>query len=69
MNGLIRPKIELVRAYMPSWLSASLMVIRSKINDSMMLHIQFDQDRPTGFRDIQVRLCKIFVSQGQVTAK
>ena len=26
----------------------------------MMLHIKFDQDRPTGFRDIQVQKCKIF---------
>ena len=24
----------------------------------MMLHIKFDQDRPTGFRDIQVQKCK-----------
>ena len=35
----------------------------------MMLHIRFDQDWPTGFRDIQVRKCKIFVIQGQVTPK
>ena len=27
----------------------------------MMLHIKFDQDWPTGFRDIQVRKCEIFV--------
>ena len=33
----------------------------------VMLHIQFDQDWPTGLRDIQVRKCKIFVIQGQVT--
>ena len=33
------------------------------------LHIRFDQDYPTGFRDIQVRKCKIFVIQGQVTPK
>ena len=32
-----------------------------------MLHIKFDQDWPTGLRDIQVRKCKIFVIQGQVT--
>ena len=32
-----------------------------------MLHIKFDQDWPTGFRDIQIRKCKIFVIQGQVT--
>ena len=35
----------------------------------VMLHIKFDQDWPTGLRDIQVRKCKIFVIQGQVTAK
>ena len=34
-----------------------------------MLHIKFDQDWPIGLRDIQVRKCKIFVIQGQVTAK
>ena len=35
----------------------------------MMLHIKFDQDWPTGFRDIQVHKCEIFVTQGQVTPK
>ena len=35
----------------------------------MMLHIKFDQDRPTGFRDFQVQKCKMFVTQGQVTPK
>ena len=35
----------------------------------LMLHINFDQDWPTGLRDIQVRKCKIFVIQGQVTPK
>ena len=34
-----------------------------------MLHIKFDQDWPTGFRDIQVQKCGIFVTQGQVTPK
>ena len=33
----------------------------------MMLHIKFDQDWPTGFRDIQDQNCEIFVTQGQVT--
>ena len=33
----------------------------------VMLHITFDQDWPTGLRDIQVRKCKILVIQGQVT--
>ena len=35
----------------------------------VMLNIKFDQDWPTGLRDIQVRKCKIFVIQGQVTPK
>ena len=35
----------------------------------VMLHIQFVQDWPAGFRDIQVQMCKIFVTQGQVTPK
>ena len=35
----------------------------------VMLHIKFDQDWPTGLRDIQVLKCKIFVIQGQVTPK
>ena len=33
----------------------------------IMLHIKFDQDWPTGFRDIEVQMCEIFVTQGQVT--
>ena len=36
---------------------------------SVVLHIKFDQDWPTGFRDIQVRKCEIFVTHGQVTPK
>ena len=35
----------------------------------MMLHIKFDQDWPTGFRDIQVQKCEIFITQGQVNSK
>ena len=35
----------------------------------VMPHIKFDQDWPTGLRDIKVRTCKIFVIQGQVTPK
>ena len=35
----------------------------------VMLHIKFDKDWPTGLRDIQVRKCKIFVIQGQVTQR
>ena len=34
---------------------------------SVMLHIKSDQGWPTSLRDIQVRKCKIFVIQGQVT--
>ena len=33
---------------------------------ALMLHIKFDQDWPTSFRDIQVKKCEIFVTQGQV---
>ena len=35
----------------------------------LTLHIKFDQDWPTGFRDIQVQKREIFVTQGQVTPK
>ena len=35
----------------------------------VMLHIKFDQDWPTGIRDIQVWKCKIFIIQGHVTPK
>ena len=35
----------------------------------MMLHIKFDQDWPTGFRDAQVQKCVILITQGQVTLK
>ena len=35
----------------------------------MLLHIKFDQDLPTGLRDIQVQTCEIVVTQGQVTPK
>ena len=35
----------------------------------MMLHIKFDQDWPTGFTDIQVQKCEIFITQGQATPK
>ena len=34
-----------------------------------MLHIKFDRDWPTGFRDIQVQKCETFVIQGQVNSK
>ena len=34
-----------------------------------MLHVKFDQDWPTGFRDVQVQKCEIFDTQGQVTPK
>ena len=35
----------------------------------LMLYIKFDQVLPTGLRDIQVRKCRIFVIQGQITPK
>ena len=33
----------------------------------VMLHIKYDKDWTTGFRDIQVQKCEIFVTQGQLT--
>ena len=33
----------------------------------MMLHIKFDQDWPTGFRDIQVQKYEIFAIQGRAS--
>ena len=36
---------------------------------SLMLHIKFDQNWPTGFRDSQVQKCEIFVTQEQITPK
>ena len=39
------------------------------LSPTFMLHIKFDQDWPTGFRDIQVQKCEIFITQGQVTPK
>ena len=35
----------------------------------VMLHIKFDRDWATGFRDIQVQTCEIFITQEQVTQK
>ena len=35
----------------------------------VMLQIKFDQDWQIGLRDIQVRKCKIFIIQGQITPK
>ena len=35
----------------------------------VMINIKFDQDYQTGLRDIQVRKCKSFIIQGQVTPK
>ena len=47
--------------------SICLKTLRSLSPLPVMLHIKFDQDWPTCLRDIQVRKCKIFVIQGQVT--
>ena len=42
----------------------------SLFHTQMMLHIKFEQDLPTGFRDTQVQQkCEIFVTQRQVTPK
>ena len=46
-----------------------LKTLCSRSPPPVMLHIKFDQDRPTGLRDIQVQKCKIFLIQGQVTPK
>ena len=35
----------------------------------VMLHIKFDQDWPTGLKDIQVWKCEPFIIQGQVSPK
>ena len=34
-----------------------------------MLHIKFDQVWPTGFGDIQIKNCEIFVTQGASNSK
>ena len=47
----------------------SLKTLCSCSPPQVMLHIKFDQDWLTGLRDIQVRMCKIFFIQGQVTPK
>ena len=47
--------------------SICLKILCSLSPTPMMLHIKFDQDWPTGFRDIQVQKCEILVTQGQVT--
>ena len=44
-------------------------ILCSLSSTPMMLHIKFDQDWPTGFKDIQVQKCEIFVTQKQVTPK
>ena len=53
------------QSFNPIW----LITLYSISPAPVMLHIKFDQDWPTGLRDIQVRNCKIFVIQGQVTPK
>ena len=37
-SGLIQPKIEINRAFMPAWLPATLMMIRSKMNKLAWRH-------------------------------
>ena len=32
-----------------------------------MLHVKYDQDWPTGIRDIQVQKCEMFVTQGKMS--
>ena len=50
-------------------IQSALKTLCSLFPTPMMLHIKFDQDWPTGIRDIQVQKCEIFVTQGQVTSK
>ena len=35
----------------------------------VMLQIKFDPNWPTGFRDIQIQICEIFITQGASNAK
>ena len=44
-------------------------ILRKLSPTPMMLCIKFDQDSPTGFRDIKVKKCEFFVTQVQVTPK
>ena len=53
----------------PDFDPISLKTLYSLSPPPVMLHIKFDQDWPTGLREIQVRKCKIFIIQGQVTPK
>ena len=81
-SGLIWPKFKCDRALMPVLVTSNFDDDSIKNDRASMetpfshyksmrdiLHIKFDQDWPTGLRDIQVRKCKTFVMQGQVTPK
>ena len=50
-----------------SFKSICLKTLCSLSPPAVMLHIKFDQDWPTNLRDIQVRKCKSFIIQGQIT--
>ena len=55
--------------WIPEFWSFCLKTLCSLSPSQVMLQIKFDQDWPTGLRDIKVRKCNIFVIQGQVTPK
>ena len=57
------------RASMETIISQCRKTLCSLFLPPVMLHIKFDQNWPTGLRDIQVQKCKIFIIQGQVTPK
>ena len=76
ISGPIWPKIKLDRACMPVLVTSNFDDDSIK-NEWANMETPFSHyesmgnflDWPTGLRDIQVRKCKIFVIQGQVTPK
>ena len=62
MGGFLLP-------WKPEFWSNLSKTLCSLSSTPVMLHIKFDQDWPTGFRDIQVQMCEIFVTQGKLTPK
>ena len=67
------PNYKSIRAFCyhghPSFDPICLKTLCSLSPPQVMLHIKFDQDWPSGLKDLQVRKCKIFFIQGQVTPK
>ena len=56
-------------SWTPEFWSNLLQTIRQPFITPRDATCKFDQDWPTGLRDIQVRKCKLFVIQGLVTPK